>query len=260
MLRKRVIFTLIYADGYFHQSRNFRLQRVGNLQWLEKNYNFKDVAKYIDELIILDVSRNIKDINSFGEIIYKLKNITFIPIAVGGGIKTLKDAQLLFQLGADKIVINTGLYSNPDAVTEMTLMYGSQSIIGSIDYKKVDNKYVIFIKNGTVVVDTDILDYIKNIKQVGVGEIYLNSIDRDGTGFGFDIEIIEKIGSDINIPIIFAGGAGNEAHLSSALDYGMVSAVATANLYNFVGNGLKIAREKMIESNQNIANWDYNLN
>ena len=112
MLKKRIIFTLLYDDGYFVLSRNFRLQRVGNLEWLKKNYNFSHIAFFIDELIVLDVSRNNRSIDKFSSMLKKLSCECLVPIAAGGGIRSLDDGKKLLRSGADKLVINTALFRN----------------------------------------------------------------------------------------------------------------------------------------------------
>jgi cyclase len=255
MLRKRVIFTLIYADGYFHQSRNFRLQRVGNLQWLEKNYKFQNIAGAIDELIVLNASKSNKDIIQFSEVVSKLVANVFIPIAAGGGIRTLQDAEKLFQNGADKIVLNSVLAENSALVNQLGQRFGSQAIVANIDVKKSDNEYAVYVNNGTRIIDGNLFDYLKFIQDQSVGEIYLNSIDKDGTGFGFDEDLMNFIEDSINLPLIIAGGAGNEEHLAMGLDKPYINAVATANLFNFIGNGLPLARQRLIDSGYNLARW-----
>ncbi len=119
MLRKRIIFTLIYSDGNFMQSRNFRLQKVGDLHWLEKNYKFQNIAFALDELVVLNASKGEKNMQKFASAIGNLVNNVFIPIAAGGGIRTLEDVDLLFKSGADKIVLNTLLIENPVMVKEI---------------------------------------------------------------------------------------------------------------------------------------------
>lgn len=255
MLRKRIIFTLIYDNGYFNQSRNFRLQKVGNINWLERNYKFKEIAFSLDELIVLNASRENKNIEKFSLTLSKLVDNVFIPIAAGGGIRNVEDAKLLFDSGADKIVLNTVLYTDPNLVKELVKLYGSQSIIASIDYKSIDNVYKVYIKDGKEELDLELEQYIKYLEDLNVGEIYLNSIDKDGTGFGYDLKTIEKVSEIISIPLIIAGGAGNEQHLQSGLDMKYVNAVATANLFNFVGDGLPKARQKILNNKGNIAKW-----
>lgn len=259
MLRKRIIFTLIYSDGFFMQSRNFRLQKVGNLSWLEKNYKFQKIAFAIDELIVLNASRNNKSIVEFSAMLNSLVNCVFIPIAAGGGIRQMEDASTLFKNGADKIVLNSIFVEKPSFIRDLVKNYGTQSIVASIDYKKVDGKNEVFNNNGYNSISYSLIEYIKYIEDLGVGEIYLNSIDKDGTGFGYDLDTIKDIGDNIKIPLIFAGGAGNEAHLIDGLKENSINAVATANLFNFVGDGLPNARKKIIETGLNIANWNDNI-
>jgi cyclase len=255
MLRKRIIFALIYSDGNFMQSRNFRLQKVGNLHWLEKNYKFQNIAFALDELIVLNASKGEKRMLEFADTISKLVNDVFIPIAAGGGIRTVEDADLLFKSGADKIVLNSLLIQNPEMVKEIIRNYGSQSVVACIDCKLKEDVYEIFIKDGSLKIDYELSEYIDYLEQLGVGEIYLNSIDKDGTGFGFDQKLIDSVNRITNLPLIIAGGAGNESHLEHGLKIENVSAVATANLFNFIGDGLPNARKKIIVNNINIANW-----
>lgn len=258
MLRKRIIFALIYSNGYFNQSRNFRLQRVGNLEWLEKNYRFKDIAFSLDELIVLNASRKEKGMADFAAMINRLVNDVFVPLAAGGGIRCMEDAKALFDNGADKILLNSALWEQEDLVRELVRHYGTQSVVASVDYRKVGDKDVVFIKDGSEAIDMSLDDYLAHIEELGVGEVYLNSIEKDGTGFGYDFETIARVEELVNIPLIIAGGGGNEDHLMKGLLRPAVNAVATANLFNFVGDGLPVARRKILESGLNIANWDAN--
>ena len=255
MLRKRIIFTLIYENEFFNQSRNFRLQKVGKLRWLEKNYKFQDIAFSLDELIILNASKKDKNIKNFASTLSALVDDVFIPIAAGGGIRSMDDAKLLFDNGADKIVLNTILSTDKDLVENLIKQYGSQSIIASIDYKKINNINKVYIKDGIEELDIELEEYIRYVEGLNIGEIYLNSIDKDGTGFGYDFEVIDTINKKLKIPIIIAGGAGNEKHLSDGLQIDQVNAVATANLFNFIGDGLPKARMKILEEGANIAKW-----
>ncbi len=212
MLRKRIIFTLIYENGKFNQSRNFRLQKVGDINWLERNYKFKEIAFCLDELIVLNASKNEKNLEAFAKVLEKLVDDVFIPIAAGGGIRSLEDAKLLFNSGADKLVLNSILYSDPQIVKEIINQYGSQSVIANIDYKINDNSLAVFISDGMQKLDMPLNEYIMYVEELGIGEIYFNSIDKDGTGFGYDFETIDKISQNVKVPLIIAGGAGNENH------------------------------------------------
>ncbi|NOI60404.1 HisA/HisF-related TIM barrel protein [Vibrio coralliilyticus] len=256
MLRNRLIFSLIYSDGAFTQSRNFRLQKVGDINWLERNYKFQKISFSLDELIVLNATKTNKDIFEFSKVVSRLVNDVFIPVAAGGGIKSISDADLLFRSGADKVVVNSCIESNPQTVKEIVSKYGSQSIVACVDYKVIDGKPKIFVDDGSRAIDTDLDTYLTKIQKLEVGEIVLNSIDKDGTGFGFDIEVINTYSELIDVPLIIMGGAGNGQHLKEGLDSANVSAVATANLFNFIGNGLPKAREYMIGSGANLAQWD----
>ncbi len=256
MLRKRIIFTLIYDNGSFNQSRNFRLQKVGNLNWLERNYKFKEIAFSLDELIVLNASKKDKNIAEFSTILSKLVDDVFIPIAAGGGIRSMEDAKMLFDNGADKIVLNTVLFTDKALVKELVSLYGSQSIVASVDYKNVEGTPRVFIEDATQEVDMEFKEYLTYVERLNIGEIYLNSIDKDGTGFGYDFQTIDKVSKTLSVPLIIAGGAGNEEHLISGLKKDEVNAVATANLFNFVGDGLPKARVNITKENINIAKWD----
>ena len=255
MLRKRIIFTLVYENGFFNQSRNFRLQKVGDLNWLEKNYKFQSISFSLDEIIILNATKAGKNMKNFALMVSNLVNDVFIPIAAGGGIKSVEDAELLFNSGADKLVVNSALYENPELIKDLVRRYGSQSIVASIDFKIINGYSEVIIRDGKFKIEMSLFEYINYLEGLEVGEIYLNSIDNDGTGFGYDFDTICNLANEVKVPLIIAGGAGNETHLLDGLRLDEVSAVATANLFNFIGDGLPNARKKIIASGINIADW-----
>lgn len=256
MLRKRIIFSLIYNDGYFMQSRNFRLQRVGDINWLAKNYNFRKIAFSLDELIVINATRGEKNMQGFAATIEKLLDQVFIPVAAGGGIRTEADAELLFHSGADKLVLNSALHDQPELVQSLVRNYGSQSVVAAVDYKNKNGKQEVYIHDGADLIADPLDKWLQKIEAMHVGEIYLNSIDRDGTGFGYDLETIRSVAPDLRNPLIIAGGAGNEHHLMEGLHIDQVSAVATANLFNFIGNGIPLARQRMLNNGMNLVNWE----
>ena len=258
MVKKRLIFTLLYNDGGFMLSRNFRLQRAGNIEWLKNNYNFKNIAFSIDELIILDVSRDERDIHRFCSQIKMIMEECFIPISAGGGISTGEQAKIIMNSGADKLVINSALFKAPAFVSDLIRLYGSQCIIASVDVKKEKDGFHIYIENGSTKVPCEFSEGIKCITDLGVGEIYLNSMDKDGTGHGYLHELLSEIEQDVKVPIIMAGGAGNWHHLLSGLQHVRVDATATANLFNFIGQGFPNARRQLLSEGINLAQWSSN--
>lgn len=260
MLKKRLIFTLLYSRGYFMLSRNFRLQKVGDFNWLQRNYDFSHIAYSIDELVVLNVDREAGYQKEFGDVLKLLAKGCFAPIAAGGGVRTIEDARALLRSGADKIVLNTPLYESPDLVRALAAEFGQQCIVGAVDVKRSEGKgYTVFSRCGAAELEDSLSTWIDRISAEPVGEIYLNSIDRDGTGQGYDFGILDSISQEIPVPVIFAGGVGNAAHLAAGLADPRVDAVATANLFNFVGDGLKQARRALIDGGVNLPLWDVGL-
>jgi cyclase len=256
LVKKRLIFTLLYDNGFFVLSRNFTLQKVGDLQWLNRHYNFQRIAFSIDELIMLDVSRKGRDVERFCEHVKAMTHGCFVPIAAGGGIRKVSDAKALLDSGADKIVLNTVLHKDTDLVRELISTYGSQCIIGSVDLKKRAGSFHVMVESGLQEIEISASEYIRKICDLGIGEVYLNSIDRDGTGQGYLLETLELIEENIKTPVILAGGAGNHRHLLEGIRLDSVGAVATANLFNFIGTGLPSAREALIAECVPLAKWD----
>ena len=227
-------------------SRNFRLQKVGDINWLEKNYGFSNVGFSIDELIVLDVSRNERNRDEFSEVLKTLTNDCFAPIAAGGGINSVEDATKLLRSGADKIVVNSSLHNNRKLISELAQEFGRQCIIASVDCKQIEGNFFIVTNNGSNVTDLTLTKFLEQCSDLAIGEICINSIDRDGTGNGFQIELLDCLPELFGIPVIISGGVGNYSHLAEGLKDARVDAVATANLLNFMGDGLASARSQLV--------------
>jgi cyclase len=260
VLKKRLIFTLLYQHGQFMLSRNFRLQKVGNLQWLQSNYNFSNVSCSIDELIVLDVSRGQKQPEEFCTALRKLSEGCFVPIAAGGGVKTIDTARRLLRAGADKVVINSALYEEDNLIQHLASEFGQQCVVASMDIRSSpDGSYQAWSGCGSVCQSETASFWIERVTQSAIGELYLNSIDRDGTGLGYDLRLLDLLPGDMSKPLILAGGVGNAAHLAAGLADRRVDAVATAHLFNFVGSGLKQARQALISGGVILPSWDVQL-
>lgn len=261
MLKKRVIFTLLHDDGNFYLSRNFRLQKVGNVHWLKRNYNFSQIAFSIDELVILDVSRQPRDFDKFCAVIQSIAQDIFVPLAAGGGIRSIDHARLILKSGADKVVLNTLLFDHGHIVEQIARQFGRQAIVGSVDckYAGEQRRLEVFVENGARRLDLSFDDALVRLQALPIGELYVNSIDRDGTGFGYDTHLLERLPVNLEIPLILAGGAGKSAHLAEGLDRSAVDAVATAHLFNFVGDGLKNARAELLKEGYELAVWDLDM-
>ena len=257
MLKKRLIFTLLYSSGSFMLSRNFRLQAVGSLDWLQRNYDFSRISNYIDELVVLDVTREKRNLDEFCEVLKSIALNNFVPITAGGGIKDVESARRLLRSGADKILINSGLFNKSNLARVLSEEYGQQCVVGSIDLKRSrSGEFQVWSEDGGNLNEAPARDLLKRVLKESVGEIYLNSMDRDGTGQGLDFGILELLPERVDKPIILAGGAGNYDHLMVGLKEPRVDAVATANLFNFVGDGLKKARQELVSGGIVLPMWD----
>ena len=255
MLTKRLIFALLYDSGSFMLSRNFRLQRIGDLNWLEDNYGFANVGYQIDELVVIDVSRQNRSTAKFCEDLKQLTRDCFAPIAAGGGIKTLEHARELLRSGADKVVVNSALHDQPELVENLASEFGQQCIIASVDTQKIDNSYRVFKHNGKVETAYSLDQFLLRSAGLPVGEIYLTSVDRDGTSNGLDFEMLKHVDHIKDLPLIIKGGIGNADHIIAGLSDNRVDAVATAHLLNFMGNGLARARELAISGGINLPKF-----
>lgn len=256
MLTKRLIFTLLYDSGSFMLSRNFRLQKIGDISWLEKNYGFASVGYSIDELIVIDVSRQPHDTTKFCENLKRLTQDCFAPIAAGGSIKTISHARELLRSGADKVVLNTALHDQPELIEEIAAEFGRQCIVASVDVQKINNKYEVFKSNGSIKTGDSLEHFLLKCAGLPIGEIYLTSIDRDGTGNGLNLEMLDFATHINEVPLILMGGVGNADHIIAGLQDNRVDAVATANLLNFMGDGLLRARESAIAAGINLPLFD----
>ena len=246
---KRLIFILLYQDGYWCISRNFRIQRIGGLDWLKVNYGFECIAGYIDELIVLNVSKSTGVTDKlFLQAVREITEKCFVPVTVGGGIKSLQDCEKLFREVADKICVNRIMQLNAGFIHSIADLYGAQSIVGSIDVALKKERYVVVGSGLNGREDQSLSHNIEYLASLPIGECLIQSIDRDGTGYGLDLNLVDSIGTRLPHPVIIAGGLGKKSHLSDGLRHSSVDAVATAHLLNFVGNGLETSRLHAIES------------
>jgi cyclase len=204
----------------------------------------EDYAKYyyengIDELIYQDVVASLFERNSLKEIISKTASATFIPLTVGGGLRTVDDIRFALRAGADKVSINTAAIRNPQLIHDAALEFGSSTIVVAIEaIRHQDGKYYAYIDNGREETGVEVLSWAKQVEKLGAGEILLTSVDRDGTGEGYDLELIKLVSNQVNIPVIAHGGAGKAMDVKDAIDAGS-DAVAMASIlhYDVVKNG-----------------------
>ena len=195
------------------------------------NRYYKDGA---DEMICIDVVASLYGRNNLVDIARRVSNHIFIPLTVGGGVRSLNDISLLLRSGADKIAINTWLIDHPGFVTEAAKKFGSQSIVASVQARRNSaGCWVALYNYGRELSDKDAVSWAVQLADLGAGEILLTSVDQDGTMSGFDLELIRQVAPNVDIPVIACGGAGETAHVAYALREGLADAVALASALHY---------------------------
>ncbi len=187
-----------------------------------------------DELIYQDTVASLYQRNSLTDIITRTAEDIFIPITVGGGLRTLEDINKVLRAGADKVSINTAAIKNPEFITESSRAFGSSTIVVAVEViKQPDNSYLAYTDNGREYTGVDVLSWVKEVEYRGAGEILLTSIDRDGTGTGFDIDLIKMVSSAVQVPVIAHGGCGSTNHIKSAISDGHADAIAISSMLHY---------------------------
>ncbi len=187
-----------------------------------------------DELIYQDVVASLYGRSSLKEIVQKTSETMAIPLTVAGGIRTIEDVTDLLRAGADKVAINTAAVSNPRILTEAARVFGSQCIVASIEtYRQEDGGYEVWTDYGREVSDLETIEWGKRVEELGAGEILLTSINNEGMGNGFDLELVEAVSSSVSIPVISCGGAGKLEHFKEVVTEGKADAVAAASIFHY---------------------------
>jgi len=231
MLKKRIIPCLDVDNGRVVKGVNFvDLVDAGDPVEQAKIYN----AEGADELCFLDITASSDNRKTLMDVVQKTAENCFIPLTVGGGVRTLDDIAKLLHSGADKVSINTAAVQNRNLVREASNKYGASTIVVAVDAKKVkDQKWQVFTHGGRKATDIDVIDYCNEVEELGAGEILLTSMDRDGTKTGFDNDLLQAITSKLNIPVIASGGVGNLEHMYEGVAIGGASALLAASIFHF---------------------------
>ncbi len=251
---KRLIFALLHRNGNYLLSRNFRLQRVGNLDWVLRNYAIREVCLGVDELMILDLSESDDHRERFRDEVRILGEECFVPVAVGGRIRSIAEVDRLLGVGTDKVVLNTAFVNDPGLCEEIAARFGSQAVVASIDVCREVGTAPS--DRAELLVRPDRLGpRIEDALDHGAGEVLLQSVDRDGTGNGLELELADGL-LGITAPLILMGGVGHADQIVEGLLHSAVDAVATANLFNFVGDALVDARRRCFDRGIQLAMWE----
>tara|TARA_A100001234_G_scaffold48151_1_gene40299 strand:- start:2874 stop:3626 length:753 start_codon:yes stop_codon:yes gene_type:complete len=230
VLKKRIIPTLLWKKAGLVKGEKFDSWRnVGSVMPSIKLYSKRDV----DGLILLNIDPTNRDLDPNYNLIKEFCENCFVPFYYGGGISKIDQIYNLLKNGIDKIVINSFLYNDLNFLREINLNFGTQFVVASIDYKKIEDKYICFSHNGKKNEEKEVSDWINEIEKIGVSEIILTSIDHDGLMKGFDYEFMEILTKNINSNLIISGGAGKPDDMFKAFQYKNVDAVAAASLFHF---------------------------
>ena len=244
MLKKRIIPVLLLKDSRMVKGVNFKDYRdTGNPVSQVKIYT----SQYTDELIFIDIQATLDSRESLIKIIKDSAKESQMPFAVGGGIKSLSDIREILSAGADKVLINSAAFENYDFISEAVSKFGSQAIVLGIDYKldSASSKNVVWTHCGTKKTNIEPLKLAQIYNNLKVGELMLNSIDRDGMMIGYDIDLADKVSKAVNVPVILCGGAGNFDHLTQAFNKTGIAATACGSLFHFGDNSPMRARSHL---------------
>ena len=240
MLKNRIIPCLDVKNGRIVKGINFvDLKDAGDPVEQVKIYSDGGA----DEICFLDITASNENRNTIYDVVKKTSKKCFVPLTVGGGVRSIEDINKLLKCGADKVSINTAAVQDTNVVINSSKKFGSQCIVVAIDAKKNGNIWEVFTHGGRNKTGINAIDFAKKMEDSGAGELLVTSMDRDGTQKGYDIDLISKISDKVNIPLIASGGVGNLDHLVDGIKVGNASAVLAASIFHYGKYSIKEAKE-----------------
>jgi cyclase len=243
MLARRIIPCLDVAGGRVVKGVHFQsLRDAGDPVEQAARYD----ADGADELVFLDISASPEARRTTLEMVSRVAESIFIPFTVGGGIRSAADAGAALRAGADKITVNTAAVRDPALVSRLAESFGSQCVVAAVDVKRVEGRLTVVVNGGRETTELEAVEWGRRLEALGAGEILLTSMDRDGTGTGYDLPLIEAVSQAVTLPVIASGGAGNLAHLAEALEAG-AHGVLAATIFHFHDSSLPRARAYLRE-------------
>lgn len=230
MLAKRIIPCLDVDEGRVKKGVNFvNLTDVGDPVEIAAEYQRQGA----DELVFLDISATNQKRQTTLNMVEKVSRQVFMPLTIGGGIKSVADMDRLLKAGADKIAINSAAVKSPQLVSQGAQKFGNQCIVVAIDVKKIANKYVVYVNGGQKKTDLEAITWAKKVVELGAGELLVTSMDKDGTKDGFDIELYQALNQVVDVPIIASGGAGKVEDFSQVFSKADVDGALAASVFHF---------------------------
>ncbi len=246
MLKKRIIPCLDVKNGRVVKGINFvDLKDAGDP--VEQAQIYSDGGA--DEICFLDITASNENRDTIYDVVEKTSKKCFVPLTVGGGVRSVDDINKLLNCGADKVSINTAAVENTEVVEQSSKKFGSQCIVVAIDAKKNNDKWQLFTHGGRNKTEIDAIKFAKKMEESGAGELLVTSMDRDGTQIGYDLELISNIASKVNIPVIASGGVGNLDHLVDGIKLGKASALLAASIFHYGKYSIIEAKEYLKSKN-----------
>jgi cyclase len=240
VLARRIIACLDVRAGEVVKGVHFAdLRSAGRPADLAARYN----EEGIDELVLLDVTATIEGRNTLVDTVREVSRHLFIPLTVGGGIRSLDDARAVVEAGADKVSVNTAALRDPTLVTTLARLYGSQAVIVAIDARRTADGYAVMSRSGTSAEPREAVGWAREAADRGAGEILLTSIDRDGTRSGFDCELTAAVSDAVRLPVIASGGAGSPEHFADVFIAGRADAALAASVFHFSEHAVRDLKE-----------------
>ena len=234
-LAKRIIACLDVRDGMVVKGVQFEgLRKAGDPAALASRYDVEG----IDEVVILDVTATLEARQARAQTIHAVARELFLPLCVGGGIRTEDDAAAAIDAGADKVSLNSAALADPTLVTRLAERYGSQAVVVAIDAKTVDGRWIAYARSGSEASTRDVVNWAREAAERGAGEILLTSMDRDGTKSGFDCALTGAVSDAVSIPVIASGGAGSFEHFAEVFTTGRADAALAASIFHFNTHGV----------------------
>jgi cyclase len=245
MLTKRIIACMDVRDGQVVKGVQFQqLRYAGDPAALARRYNVEG----IDEVVILDITATLESRQALARTIEAVAHEIFLPLTVGGGIRSEDDAAAAVDAGADKVSINTAALRTPELITTLARRYGSQAVIVAIDARRRDPGFAVYVRSGTSDAARDAVDWAKEAQARGAGEILLTSMDRDGTRAGFDCALTAAVSSALDIPVIASGGAGTFDHFTEVFTQGRADAALAASIFHYGESSVADLKRHLRES------------
>ena len=235
MLTKRIIACMDVRDGQVVKGVKFQeLRHAGDPAELARRYNVEG----IDEVVVLDITATLETRQALARTISAVAHEIFLPLTVGGGIRSEDDAAAAVNAGADKVSLNTAALRNPDLISTLARRYGSQAVIVAIDAKRQGDRFAVYVRSGTADTARDAVEWAREAEARGAGEILLTSMDRDGTRSGFDCDMTAAVSDAVNIPVIASGGAGGLEHFADVFTRGHADAALAASIFHYDDTGV----------------------